>query len=317
MNSRRLIALVAVVALAGIVAVLTLPAREGEPDPSTLFLLIAVSALAGLRPVRLGPMRVELTATHPVVLCALAVAGPAAAVLTALTGVAGTLLVGHRTRLSHRMPFNLGAVTLAVAAAAWTFEWLGSQQAESLEAILWPLFGATTVYFLVNTGLVSVAVAVEQGRSVLVVWRESFLWTVASYLSGFTLAALLLVVVGALGPWSLVLALPPCWVLIGFYRAHKERLSEQQRRIADVEKLNAELERAVGELRHAAAHVKQLQGLIPICMHCKSIRDDHQIWRRIEEYVVEHADVEFTHSLCDACRHEHYAEVPVGAGADK
>ena len=47
-------------------------------------------------------------------------------------------------------------------------------------------------------------------------------------------------------------------------------------------------------------------------MHCKSIRDDQQIWRRIDEYVAEHADVEFTHSLCDACRHEHYAEVPVG-----
>jgi hypothetical protein len=210
------------------------------------------------------------------------------------------------------MPFNLGAVALAASGAAWTYEAIGAG-AESFEAMLWPLLAATTVYFLVNTGLVSAAVAVERKKAVLEIWRESFLWTVASYLSGFTLAALLLVVVGTLGPWSLVLAIPPCWVLVGFYRAHKERLSEQQRRIAEVEKLNAELESAVGELRHAAAHVKQLQGLIPICMHCKSIRDDHQIWRRIEEYVVEHADVEFTHSLCGACRHEHYSEVPVGA----
>jgi len=317
MKSRNLIALVIVVAVAGTVAVLTLPVREVEPDPSTLFLLLAVSALAGLWPVRLGSMRVELTATHPVVLCALAVAGPAVAVLTALTGVATTVLLRHRTRLSRHLPFNLGAVALAVSAAAWTFEWLGGAVAASLEAMLWPLLGATTVYFLVNTGLVSVAVAIEKQTSVLASWRESFAWTVASYLSGFTLAALLLVVVKTLGPWGLVLALPPCWMLVGFYRAHKERLSEQRRRIDEVEQLNTELERAVGELRHAAAHVKQLQGLIPICMHCKSIRDDHQIWRRIDEYVADHADVEFTHSLCDACRHEHYAEIPVTAASPK
>ena len=317
MNSRKIIALVIVVSVAGIVAVFTLPSREAAPDPPTLFLLLAVSTLAGMWPVRLGPMRVELTATHPVVLCALAVAGPAAAVLTALAGVGGTVLVRHRTRVSRRLPFNLGAIALAASAAAWVFELLGGSPAGSLEAMLWPLFAATAVYFLVNTGLVSVAVAIEQQKSVVAIWRESFLWTVASYLSGFTLAALLLVVVRTLGPWSLMLAIPPCWVLVGFYRAHKERLAEQQRRIADAERMNAELERSVGELRHAAAHVKQLQGLIPICMHCKSIRDDHKIWRRIEEYVVEHADVEFTHSLCESCRQEHYADVPVPVGPSK
>jgi hypothetical protein len=317
MNSRRLIAVVIAVAVSGIVAALTLPTREVELDPSTLFLLIAVSALAGLWPVRLGSMRVELTATHPIVLCALAVAGPAAAVLTALTGVAGTVLLRHRTRLSLHLPFNLGAVALAASAAAWTFKWLGGGAEGSIEAMLWPLFGATTVYFLMNTGLVSLVVAMEKRRSVLAVWRDSFLWTVASYLTGFTLASLLLVVVKTLGPWGLVLAIPPCWMLIGFYRAHKERLSEQQRRIDDVERLNAELERAIAELRQSAAHVQQLQGLIPICMHCKSIRDDHQIWRRIEEYVADHAGVEFTHSLCEACRHEHYPDVPVTAASSK
>jgi hypothetical protein len=305
--------LVAAVFLAGVAAMVTLPESGGEPDRSTLFLLIAVSALAGMWPVRVGPLRVQLTATHPVVMCALVVAGPSAAVLTAMTGLASTVLRRHRTHLSRRLPFNIGAVAVSVAASAWVFEALGGGAARGLESTLWPLLGATTVYFIVNSGLVSVAVALEQGKTVSSVWRESFLWTVASYLSGFTLAALLLVVVGALGPWSLVLAIPPCWLLIGFYRAHKERLSEQQRRVAEVERLNAELERTVVELRQAADHVKRLQGLIPICMHCKSIRDDQKIWRRIEEYVAEHAGVEFTHSLCEACRQEHYSDVPLPA----
>ncbi len=31
----------------------------------------------------------------------------------------------------------------------------------------------------------------------------------------------------------------------------------------------------VRELQHALDHVKTLEGLLPICMHCKKIRDDH------------------------------------------
>ena len=107
-------------------------------------------------------MRVELTATHPVVLCALAVDGPATAVLTALAGVAGSVLLRYRTRLSRCLPFNLGAVALSASAAAWIFELLGGAAAGNIEAMLWPLFAATTVYFLVNTGLVSIVVAVEK-----------------------------------------------------------------------------------------------------------------------------------------------------------
>jgi len=204
-------------------------------------------------------------------------------------------------------------VSVAAAAAAWTFELLGGPTVAGPEGLLWPLLAATAVYFAVNTALVSAVVAIEGRRSVWTSWRDTFGWTLASYLSGFTLAALLSLVVATFGPWGLVLAVPPCWLLIGFYRAHRERLVEKQGRIEEVERLNGELERTVDELRRAAAHVRQLQGLIPICMHCKSIRDDRHVWRRLEEYLESHSSAEFTHSLCDACRQEHYPEIPVTA----
>ncbi len=43
---------------------------------------------------------------------------------------------------------------------------------------------------------------------------------------------------------------------------------------ARILKLEADLARKVSELEEALTHVKTLQGLLPICMYCKKIRDD-------------------------------------------
>jgi len=55
--------------------------------------------------------------------------------------------------------------------------------------------------------------------------------------------------------------------------------------------------------------LKTLSGLLPICMHCKNIRDDKGYWNRIENYIQEHADVTFTHGVCKECLREHYPEL--------
>jgi len=53
--------------------------------------------------------------------------------------------------------------------------------------------------------------------------------------------------------------------------------------------------------RDRPSQVKTLSGLIPICASCKQIRDDKGAWHRIEEYVEERTNAEFTHGLCPGC----------------
>jgi two-component system cell cycle sensor histidine kinase/response regulator CckA len=55
------------------------------------------------------------------------------------------------------------------------------------------------------------------------------------------------------------------------------------------------------ELQSALDKVKVLRGLLPICSQCKKIRNDQGYWTQLEVYIHEHAEVEFTHSLCPAC----------------
>lgn len=60
-------------------------------------------------------------------------------------------------------------------------------------------------------------------------------------------------------------------------------------------------ERLVAELREALASVKTLTGLLPICAWCKKIRNDEGYWQKIETYVSQHTDAQFTHGLCPEC----------------
>ena len=54
-------------------------------------------------------------------------------------------------------------------------------------------------------------------------------------------------------------------------------------------------------LRETEAKVKHLEGIIPICMYCKKIRDDRECWQQLEEYITEHSDAMFSHGMCPDC----------------
>ena len=57
----------------------------------------------------------------------------------------------------------------------------------------------------------------------------------------------------------------------------------------------------VAELQDALSKVKQLSGLLPICSYCKRIRGDENYWERVESYISEHTDAQFTHGICPTC----------------
>ncbi len=54
--------------------------------------------------------------------------------------------------------------------------------------------------------------------------------------------------------------------------------------------------------------IKTLQGLLPICAKCKRIRDDKGYWSKIESYIENHLDVQFSHGLCEECMEALYGE---------
>ena len=76
--------------------------------------------------------------------------------------------------------------------------------------------------------------------------------------------------------------------------------------ISKQKEAETEREKVITDLKQALEKVKTLSGLIPICSHCKKIRDDSGYWQKVEEYLSQHSDMDFSHSICPECLQKHY-----------
>ena len=73
-------------------------------------------------------------------------------------------------------------------------------------------------------------------------------------------------------------------------------------------KIEIERETDIQSLQSALEEIKVLKDILPICMHCKKIRDDSGYWGQLETYLHKHSGIDFSHGICPDCMEEHYSE---------
>lgn len=78
----------------------------------------------------------------------------------------------------------------------------------------------------------------------------------------------------------------------------------EKRKVAEQERDNL-----IADLQKTLLEVKTLRGFLPICSHCKKIRDDKGYWNQIEKYIGDHSDVDFSHSICPDCAKKYYPDL--------
>lgn len=122
----------------------------------------------------------------------------------------------------------------------------------------------------------------------------------------------------ALGRQRLVLALSV--LLLAFAMAMAAlfwRFNRIARRQASaLAQANDELGAANEDLRNALAEVRTLSGFIPICAHCKRVRDDDGYWKAVETYISSRSDASFSHAICHTCGPQLYGDDWVAPDAD-
>ena len=79
--------------------------------------------------------------------------------------------------------------------------------------------------------------------------------------------------------------------------------------ITDRKRAEQEREKLITDLQEALAQVKTLSGMLPICSSCKQIRDDKGYWNKIETFIRDHSEADFTHSICPECAKKLYPEL--------
>lgn len=66
-------------------------------------------------------------------------------------------------------------------------------------------------------------------------------------------------------------------------------------------KLQTALAARVRALEDTMAHVRRLQGLLPICSYCKRVRNEKDYWEQVDSYLTSHSDVRLSHGVCPDC----------------
>ena len=74
-------------------------------------------------------------------------------------------------------------------------------------------------------------------------------------------------------------------------------------------KMEAERARLIQELETALNEIKVLQGVLPICSHCKNIRNKEGFWDRLETYIRKHSEIKFSHGICPDCADKYYPDM--------
>ncbi|TMQ66668.1 MAG: GHKL domain-containing protein [Candidatus Eisenbacteria bacterium] len=125
-------------------------------------------------------------------------------------------------RVWYKAVFNAGQNVITLTAAGLAFTALGGAPLaeRGLDALrghqmLLPWVGATVVYFLMNTLLVSAAVALDSGRPILKTWREEYLYynSLVGSTALFFLSPLIVVSYLAVGFFGLVFFFVPLFLI--------------------------------------------------------------------------------------------------------
>jgi diguanylate cyclase (GGDEF)-like protein/putative nucleotidyltransferase with HDIG domain len=250
--SKRLGALVGVVGLAGVSAGVLGILYGTTTD---VVGLLAIVALVGVgQALALGTDEGSISVSAVGALAGAALFGPRAALALA---IAITVVDWSAQRLwTHQVFFNIGAITIAALSAAGVFGIAGALDLSATsDRALTVALGvvAGLAYFVVNMGLVSLALAMEGHERWLNVFKERFAWLWMHYVVYGFVAGVMAVAYDAASLWGLAVFAVPLLLMRKTqeaYLAHTQRSAQKLREAAEtIRSQNVSLEQANRLLR--------------------------------------------------------------------
>ena len=205
--------------------------------------LATLTLLTGTFTVRIPGVPARLSVSDTFVFASVLVFGPAAGTVTALLdALIISLRLGHHDREPFRVIFNVAAVSLSTRISSYVFFAVSgiapySIQHTPLSQILFPLFLFTLSYFLLNSWLVAFALALEQGKPPLDIWRHNFLWLSVNYVSGGSVAGLLVTYTREINFTTLGIIVPLLLISYLTFKTSLGRIEDANQHLTHVNKM--------------------------------------------------------------------------------
>jgi hypothetical protein len=177
-----------------------LPGMRGTMSVNFVFLLIGVA---------------ELTLSETLLLGALAI-------------VVQCIWAAKRQPQLVQVLFNVSAVLTGIFASHKVTRNLTNDPHEPAYLAL-----AAFLYFLINTGAVSMVLSLIEKKSFLDIWRNCHLWTLPYYLAGSVIAALVSIATRSVGWMPALLPLLVMYLLYTYYRVYlAHQMSQRPEKLA-------------------------------------------------------------------------------------
>jgi PAS domain S-box-containing protein len=238
-------AFLAAVILAGSFALaLSLMDLSAEPIALEWLMLVALTGVSGWATLRLRAIPASFSISDTFTIAAALLFGPAAGAVTVAVDalvMSLRLAAGGRQPAPVRILFNVTvpALTMWIAAQVFfTSAGVGplAHAPGTIRGVLVPLGLFALLYFVLNTGLVATAVALERHANVISIWRDHFAPLWLTYFGGASLAGVfvLMAVAQVIDLSALMLVLPLVVVLHLAYRAALDRANERLEHLARI-----------------------------------------------------------------------------------
>jgi putative nucleotidyltransferase with HDIG domain len=207
--------------------------------------LAVLTLLSGSATVRLPSVPATISISETFVFTSVLLFGPAAGTMTvALDALVISLWLARRGHPVYRIAFNIFALPAALWVSAHLFYLIGDvpplhtvDSPVKISRLVIPLCVFTVSYFLLNSWLIAVAIALEKRLSPIRVWRENFALLSLNYFGGASVAALLVTYTRNIDYAYLAFVLPLLAVLYFTFRVSMGRVEDANRHLLQLNTL--------------------------------------------------------------------------------
>jgi len=195
-----------------------------------------------------------------------------------------------------QVAFNVCSNSIAIFATYYAYHLSSGLLHDSLPLLL---IVAALAYFVGNTALVAVIIALCEGRSLRQIWYETYFWSLPFYLIGAAVVGMVHFSMRFIGWQSAMLVLPIMYWIYRSYHLYLGRLEDEKKRV-EIEEMHVQAEkRHVEEV--CALHLRTIEGLA-LAIDAKD-HTTHAHLHRVRTYAVEIAkDVGLSEAEMDALR---------------
>ena len=236
-----------VTALGAAVVGTSIAQLQSTPYPREWFVLAVLAMVTGRFPLRIPGTNAWFSVSDTFFITSALMFGPAPATATMaidslVMSYAANLKATNKDTRLRRLLFNGSAPSLAFwcgAAVFFALSGFGPVFGSHIDVdrLVLPLACFAAVYFVLNSGLTALAVALQKNQSPLTVWRSHFMTLSLNYFASASAAFLLILLAQYLSLTAMAAVIPLLAVINLAMRSWTGRLEDAEQHVATVDRL--------------------------------------------------------------------------------